>query len=215
MSDEDSFGDDAEDMPSAKEVLVDDEGFAYISDTILQSMKDEVSLVASDLNKYARRIDGRKLCPFCPFRSFTQLALLRTHIHKHHVSSKRYVCSGTKQIKVILALHDYVAANQTAEAEYLRRSAELLRFTVAPPLDCRHANIDRHIRLVLRASGPEYINCEIVGQTPMLRRVRNIYYDHSFADLLLREMILNHGQAAWHCKDCISCIVLHSNNGMP
>ncbi|CAE7477588.1 unnamed protein product [Symbiodinium microadriaticum] len=168
VSDEDSFGDEAEDMPSAKEVLVDDEGFAYISDTILQSMKDEVSLVASDLNKYARRIDGRKLCPFCPFRSFTQLALLRTHIHKHHVSSKRYVCSGTKQIKVILALHDYVAANQTAEAEYLRRSAELLRFTVAPHLDCRHANIDRHIRLVLRASGPEHINCERVGQTPML-----------------------------------------------
>ena len=60
----------------------------------------------------AMRCEARKggdyRCALCPFRSFPHKRPMRLldHIASYHVKRTQYVCSGTKQIKVILALHN-------------------------------------------------------------------------------------------------------------
>ena len=174
-----------------------DEGTLFVCDNILEMMAQEVQTVLGDLSGHIVKQDGRKLCPFCPFRSFTTTRRLRHHLTQHHSKKNQFVCSGTKQLKVILALHDFAAANQSSPGEYLQQSAAELRKTVSPALEFSRNRIDKSIRLVFRAAGPAYVNVENIGKTEKLRRVANMYYDHSFADLLLREMILHHGQEPW------------------
>ena len=149
-----------------------------------------------DLGNKAPMVNGRRRCPFCPFRSFTQLRLLRAHVQKHHTSKNQYVCSGTKQIKVILALYDHAASSQTRIADLLQTSAAVMRTNIEPALCERNNYIDKQIRLVLDADGPHYVNVSAIGDTLQVRRALNLYYTHSFADLLIREMVMSHAQAA-------------------
>ena len=180
-------------MPNKFSFDEDDEPF--VSDGILTMLCQETKEVLEDPRKMSSRVDGRRLCPLCPFRSFAQLRQLRTHVEKHHVESNQYVCSGTKQIKVILALYDHAASSQMPACDLLQKSASLLRSTVTPPLNHRINHVDKHIRLVLDAAGPRYVNRLTLRSDLEVRRVRNIYYTHSYADLLLREAVLNHAQA--------------------
>eukprot|EP00439_Symbiodinium_sp_Y106_P050718 s2860_g6.t1 len=165
-----------------------------MSDGIRTVLCQETKDVLQDPQKKSSRIDGWRLCPLCPFRSFAQLRQLRTHLEKHHVDSNQYVCSGTKHIKVILALYDQAASSQLAACEFLQKSAALLRDTIRPALSHSINHIDKHIRLVLDAAGPRYVNLLALGNELEVRRARNIHYTHSFADLLLREAVLNHAQ---------------------
>ena len=198
----DSDGDDSEGheeghpVELANRLSFDDENVPVFKDHILESLEKETNDVSNDLQKKSMRCEGRRQCPLCPFRAFTQLRLLRTHITKHHVKHNQYVCSGTKQVKVILALYDHAASSQSVCTELLQESAAILRETIQPPLQCRHNNIDKQIRLIFDATGPKYVNVSSIGSTMQVRRVRNLYYTHSFADLLLREMVLNHAQAS-------------------
>ena len=200
-----SSSDDEEAQPLPREFLIDEDGVMSLSDKILDALCCEVEHVLSDLSKYIQRQDGKAICPFCPFRSFKQKRLLAHHIHKHHTKEKQCVCSGTKQKKIIYALHDYAAAMQeTPRNSYLQDSAKIIRNSVHPPLSDRQNNIDKELRLVLRSSGPAYINAACIDTDCQLRRVRNIYYDHSFADMLLQEIILHHGQDACLTKTIVS-----------
>ena len=174
----------------------DDDSVPTFNDHILESLEKETNDVSNDLQKKSMRCEGRRQCPLCPFRAFTQLRLLRTHITKHHVKQNQYVCSGTKQVKVILALYDHAASSQSTCADLLQESAAILRQTVQPPLQCHHNSIDKQVRLIFDATGPKYVNVSNIGNTLQVRRVRNLYCTHSFADLLLREMVLNHAPAS-------------------
>jgi hypothetical protein len=57
----------------------------------------------------------------------------------------------------------------------------------------------RYIRLVLTAGGPTYVSAEIAGAAPRYRRVGNLLYDHSFAEVAFREIIMNNGKAGDAC----------------
>jgi hypothetical protein len=48
--------------------------------------------------------------------------------------------------------------------------------------------------LVFTRTGPVYRNLETVASSA-LRRVRNIYYDQGFAEIIYREIILHHAKA--------------------
>ncbi|CAE7914006.1 unnamed protein product, partial [Symbiodinium sp. KB8] len=126
----------------------DEDDVPTFNDNILECLRSETSNVLNDIQKQSIRREGRRHCPLCPFRSFTQLRLLRTHIVKHHTSRNQYVCSGTKKIKIILALHDHAASSQSGIANLLQESAGILRQTVQPPLQCSQNNIDKQISLV-------------------------------------------------------------------
>ncbi|CAE7532328.1 unnamed protein product [Symbiodinium sp. KB8] len=195
-SEEDSSQDAAEvrvtEVPN--KLSFDEDNVPVFNDNILESLKNETSDIANDLQKKSTRSEGRRHCPLCPFRSFTQLRLLLTYTAKHHTNQNQYVCSGTKQIKVILALYDHAASSQSVAANLLQESATIIRQTVQPPLQGNHNSIDKQIRLVFDAAGPKCVNVSNIGSDLQVRRVRNLYYTHSFADLLLREVVLNHAQ---------------------
>ncbi|CAE7333879.1 unnamed protein product [Symbiodinium microadriaticum] len=79
------------------------------------------------------------------------------HVEKHHVYANQFVCSGTKPVKVILAMFDHAASSQVTATDLLQQNAALLRETVRPALkhNCNH--IDKQIRLILDAAGPRYV----------------------------------------------------------
>ena len=94
----------------------------------------------------------------------------------------------------MLALYDHAAASQQEVESLLRESATILRQTVTPPIAATSNYIDKQIRLVFDRSGPMYVNVSAIGESMYVRRVRNVYYTHAFADLLLQEMIMSHAQ---------------------
>ena len=197
-SEEDASDDVAEahTASSTGKISFNEDKVPVFTDIIMGCLYEETSTVMKDLQRISERCEGRRRCPLCPFRSFSQLRLLRTHIMKHHTKQNQYVCSGTKRIKVILALHDHAASSQTTSGNMLQESATILRTMIQPSLPFAQNNIDKQIRLVFDATGPKYVNVSNLGKTVQVRRVRNLYYTYSFADLLLREMVLNHAQAS-------------------
>ena len=190
-----SDGESGESVASGQPHLVledPDEQFRF-ADTISEALAAEVEECLNGLPGTVRRQDGRAKCPFCPFRSFKRLQHLRHHIRKHHSDNSQYVCSGTKQIKVICALHDHTSVRQVAERSYLSRSAQILADSIVPALCHSKNSIDKDIRLIFTGEGPRYVNAEAMGT---VRRVKNLYYDHAFADQVLREMVLQSGQVS-------------------
>ena len=121
-------------------------------------LEDEVKAIVEQAKKPKRAINGRHRCPGCPFRSFKERRRLRTHLEKYHVVKNQYAPSGTKQLKVILALYDYAASSQQAPCDLLQRSANVIRESVKSPLPATNNLIDKHIRLVYDADGPRYVN---------------------------------------------------------
>ena len=193
-----SSDDEGNSLPSlvASRIDFDSEGCPFISDNILESLEREVTDMLENLSSNCKAVSGKRTCPFCPFRSFSRLMYLRTHLKKHHTVQNQFVASGTKQIKVILALYDDAASSQCAATSLLQHSAETLRATVNPPLESNMNHIDKHIRLIFDYSGPRYVNAAAIGTSLDVRRVRNVYYTREFADLLLQEMIMSHAQVS-------------------
>jgi hypothetical protein len=120
------------------------------------------------------------------------LTQLRDHVAVHHCQRKQYVCSGTKQLRIILALYDADCMLRQQEFEYLHRSACLLRQQVWPELNAARTSIDKEIRLLLTCSGPKYCNKAALGTDVIARRVLNLYYDRGFAEILYRELLIHH-----------------------
>ena len=192
---------DDEEEPAEAKFVIDDEGQAVFQDIIKDSLEEEIhAFMAEIAQDNIRKLHGSYKCPFCPFRAFKRLCQLSDHLRKHHVIAKQFVCSGTKQMKVILALHDADAAQRKAGADYLFRSALSLQTQIAPPLDQHKNCIDKDIRLLLQKDGPRYVNKNALGEQIHARRVLNIYYDKSFAEMIYREIVLHHSSVPWPHK---------------
>ncbi len=166
-----------------------------VDDGILDMLKNEVAAMVDEARKPKHPVNGRHQCPACPFRSFRERRRMRIHLEKHHGAKNQYVSSGTKQLKVILALYDHAASSQTTPSNLLRESASILRNSVKPALASSSNLIDKRIRLIYDATGPRYINVSQLETELHVRRVRNRYYTKAFADLLLQEAVLSHAQA--------------------
>ena len=196
-ADSDASEDSMLPLPARARYEFDSDGCPYVTDNVLQTLQKEVEQVLQSPMTTTERSDGKRRCPFCPFRGFKQVKQLRVHLAKHHTKKTQFVASGTKQVKVIMALYDDAASSQSDCSALLRRSAQIMRRTVVPPLPANVNDMDRRIRLVYDASGPTFMNLTAIGSSVHVRRARNVYYTHSFADLLLREMILSHAQVSW------------------
>ena len=173
----------------------DQEASLVIDDGILCMLEDEVKTILEQAKKPKRAVNGRHQCPGCPFRSFKERRRLRTRLEKYHVLKNQYAPSGTKQLKVVLALYDHAASSQQIPSNLLQRSASIIRESVKPPLPATNNLIDKHIRLVYDADGPRYVNVSMLDIELRVRRARNRYYTKSFADLVLKEAVLCHAQA--------------------
>ena len=193
-----SDGSDIEDTLPEAQFLVDEEGVVYFKDNILEALEEERNEFLQEVQDCTTRHSKRRhCCALCPFRSFTERRKLLQHVRAHHKKENQFVCSGTKQVKIILSLHDADSARRNMQFSYLQRSAAYIRTQVQPPLSCKHNEVDRHIRLVLTAGGPTYCNENALGVTVFARRVRNIFYDQSFAEVLFRELLLHHANVSW------------------
>ena len=184
---------DSEDVLPDAHYLVDDEGAVFFADAILTSLEEErnsFQQAVEDSKGQSRK--GLHACSLCPFRSFKERRKLLKHLQSHHSSKQQFVCSGTKQVKIILSLHDTDCARRHMQFEYLKRSAKYMRENVCPPLSHKNNEVDRHIRLLFAATGPTYVNAAALGVTILARRVRNVYYDKSFAEMFYRELVLHH-----------------------
>ena len=184
---------DSEDHLPEAQYLVDDEGAVYFADAILTSLEEERNSFQQTVkDSQGRRCEGLRACALCPFRAFTERRKLLKHLQSHHSAKNQFVCSGTKQIKIILSLHDADCARRNMQFSYLQRSAAYLRQHVDPPLPAKRNAVDRYVRLLFTAAGPMYCNESALGVTVLARRVRNIYYDRSFAEILYQELVLHH-----------------------
>ena len=171
-----------------------EDGAVVITDSVLLgSLAKEVSdhirqgQFVQVMNKYS--------CPLCPWRSFQSPSRVKEHLSKYHVAKKQYCCSGTKQLKCVLSLHDSDMIAGTRHGKYLQRSAQVLREQVQPPLPSSVNWIDKSIRLVLDSTGPRYVNVTVLGHSLVARRVGNIYYTRPFAEQLFQEIVLHHAKA--------------------
>ena len=191
--------------------IVDEQGDVVFADVLLDSLEEEVNEYMSEiLANNIRKVNRRYKCALCPFRSFPRLPQLRCHIEKYHVRKHQFVCSGTKQLKVILALHDADCAQRSRDANFLFRSALILQTQVCPPLTSKRNSIDKSIRLVFTGAGPAYANADSIGKSLLVRRVLNIYYDKDFAEILYREIVLHHSNAPWLTYIALVCCLRFS-----
>lgn len=117
--------------------LLDDSAHVTVDALLLDQLRQEVdTFLARSPGK-----NSRTDCPFCPWRRFQRFSRVRDHVRKHHIEHAQVCCSGTKQPRVILSLHD------TDMCGCARRGIRS-RVKPAPRTACN--NIDRWIRLVLK-----------------------------------------------------------------
>ena len=150
----------------------------HLRDLLEQEVKD----ATRRLEQQKGQSFGSQVCPLCPWRRFDKRSYLFTHITKHHSVGKRFVASGTKQLRIIAAMYDDDAARQASHGNYISRSAELLRSHVRPGVSSKKNVIDKDIRLCLTTKGPSFMSMQKIKQAKHLRRVGNVYYDRSFAN---------------------------------
>ncbi len=123
----------------------EDETVIYVGDVLLRELCAEVKATINMVRKRAYVPAGGSFrCPLCPFRDFgSRKGRLLDHLTKYHRERTQYVCSGTKQMKVITALYDndrFVRC--PSSTRYLARSADTIRATVRPPLSGSKNEID-------------------------------------------------------------------------
>ena len=107
----------------------DDEDIVSVSSRLYKLLQEEV-------HRAKQRHSADKRCPLCPFRSFSRRDRLMAHIKTYHVPERQFVCSGTKQLKVVCALFDQDQLSRDSGSEYLKRSAEIMAHSIVPKLNC-------------------------------------------------------------------------------
>ena len=100
------------------------------------------------------------------------------------------MASGTKQLRMAIALftHDHLTGRVTGD--YLSRSAAQLRTTAQPSPSASVNHVDNHLRLTLSGDGPMFLAEDSVRRSPPHRRVGNLYYDRDFAQCFARHLLL-------------------------
>ena len=91
------------------------------------------------------RKNGKAWCPFCPLRCWdkTRHSRVTAHVREYHSARKQFVASGTKQLKIIIALHDDDQCRRQPAGNYLRRSATLLSQSLDDTISTQHVLLDK------------------------------------------------------------------------
>ena len=130
------------------------------------------------------------MCPLCPWLQLKNgKGCLYMHLVRHHGPERRFVSSGTKQLRAVMALHQCDLFRGRRPADYLARSAELIRCSVGPLSCTRLLRVDREYRVLLTASGPRFVCKDIGSGAVAARRVGNVFHDRGFADIFLGHLM--------------------------
>ena len=77
---------------------------------------------------------------------------------------------------MIVAIHDTDMLTENRQGSYLRRSAQILRAQVTPPLPVSKNLVDLDIRLVLDSSGPRFARAGSIGEREGARQAGRFWY---------------------------------------
>ena len=113
--------------------------------------------------------------------------VVKQHLTRSHSERNRYVCSGTKQLRVFVALFQNDQFIGRRHHGYLHRSAELLRESVSPFL----LRTDKKCRLLLAGSVPTYVAVRVREGSVPLRCVGNKLNFQSIGEKLQRNLLLH------------------------
>ena len=176
---------------------LDPDGKLCVDELLLQSLAEEIRKLSLAKDHQTKQMQALR-CPACPFRMFKRKDQLRTHMQRHHTRKQQFCCSGTKQLRIVLALHDAdQLLGKTKETNYLQRSAELLRASEKPNLSPSRNAIDRNIRLLLDSHGPRFVHADYLKAGVSARRVGRLWYTRAFGEQVWQELLLHHGKARW------------------
>jgi hypothetical protein len=191
----DESGDEEEQAASTELEWLDEHGQVTVEAALLKELEAEISSYLEKARcNTIKAHHGAFPCPACPFRTFDRCSRLTQHLQRYHRKKNQFCCSGTKQLRVALALHDSDMLAQRRRGSYLKRSAELLKKSINPSLSKHNNCIDRSIRLLLDASGPRIVHVEALA-AQQARRVGRLWYTRAFAERIFQELLLQHGKA--------------------
>ena len=152
----------------------------HCAGALREHLQKEIALVRVQLGptESAHGFGDTVSYPFSPWLQLTnRKECLYMHLVRHHGPERRFICSGTKQPRVVMALH-----------------AELVRCSVGPLSCTRRLRNGREYRVPLTASGPKFV-CKDVGSGAVAaRRVGKVFYDRGFADVFFRHLMQTGGR---------------------
>ena len=96
-------------------------------------------------------------CPFCPWLQREARGVCTCNLVRHQGPERRFVCSGTKQLRAVMALHQCDLFRGGRPADFLARSAELVRCSFWLLSCTRRLRVDRECRVLVTASGPRFV----------------------------------------------------------
>ena len=131
-----------------------DESITRVGDELLALLKKEVTTFLQDPAEHVGK-QGCRACPFCPFREWPKgrIARLVDHVRNYHSERKQFVASARSNSKWLFLCTISTKPWGRPRANYLSRSAAMIRRTVDPPLQSNIMDIDRYIRLVFNRTG--------------------------------------------------------------
>jgi hypothetical protein len=186
-----------------------DEATVIVGDQLLSLLQHEVKQTSK-----LRSFNPSDRCPLCPWRRFphrfdgASATRIRSHLDVYHKPNSQYCGSGTKQLKIVMALYDNDILMRQVPSNLLGRSAEIMRVTVQPGIQSNLTHIDKLVRLVQDGEGVKFVNADMATNHESVRRVGNLLYTHTFAELLFKEVLVH----SCRLKSVITRIAIHVAN---
>ena len=163
---------------------------------LLGILEEEVAAYISELKPYSR---PNLVCRLCPQRGkpYDRMDRLIEHIQRDHISDKSFVVSGSKQLRLIMALYDHdLAAGITPLSTYIARSASMMASSAPEARTMkRTTKYDAYLSLLLDVDGPRFIDLSSVNKPPhYLRVARQSVSSKEFANMVFTQFVLNRGR---------------------
>ena len=114
---------------------------------------------------------------------------------------------GPEAVAAVMALHQC----DSSVVDSLRTTSRDPPSSVAPLSCTRRLRVDREYRVLLAASGPNFVCKDIDSGAVASRRVGNIFYDRGSADVFLTP----HADGGWHAHDDEPFVVRHPTARLP
>lgn len=159
---------DAEmDPDTSPAAWLQEDAIVVVDSQLLKSLADEAESLAAAA--VYQKVSTGFACPCCPWRCFQSPGRVTEHLRRYHNQRNQYCCSGTKQIKCILSLHDSdMIRGHHPSGKYLQRSAQLLKQQVKPPLPRSVNAIDKRIRLMFDSEGVAMVKRQVFPNSVLL-----------------------------------------------
>ena len=128
-----------------------------------------------------------KRCPLCPWRALSSHSRLLDHVRKKHTDKVKFVCNGTKQLKVIMSMFSLDSFTGRHPGNHLKRWSDLIRASSSHGGSATDNSIDSILPVVLTGNGPTMVHKSTLCAVHEVRRVGNVLFTRCFEEVFLRQ----------------------------